>query len=188
VIDIEAASYGPVLTMQFLFPPERPFIGGNHKNELGMPRHNKRGILVSSIHTKKAARDQAEYIKSVARVAVLAARWEMPDYVRMDILAVNIDADRDNVSKPCADAMEGLCYSNDRRIKTGDITLMRAKGVPRVIVAIQAIHGKAFGYPKPSNRRGAERNKEPSRRTYEHVSERPARATPGKSRLSASRC
>src|ERR1700733_773903 len=127
-INVEAASYGPVLTITFLFPPERPFISGNQKNRLSAPRYNKRGKLISTTRTTRAARDQADYIKGVAVATVLLDRWEIPDYVRMDMLAINVDADRDNISKTCADAMEGIIYPNDRRIKTGDITIIRAKG------------------------------------------------------------
>jgi Holliday junction resolvase RusA-like endonuclease len=139
--------------MQFLFPPERPFIGGNHKNKLGRPRRNRKGTLISSTYTTEAAKNQAEYFAGVAVATVLLERWEIPDYARMDMLAINIDCDRDGISKTLADAMEGIVYSNDRRIKAGDITLMRAKGPARVIVAIQAVHGQAFGYPRPSKRK-----------------------------------
>lgn len=141
------AGYGPVLRMVFEFSKERPFISGNH-TRIPIVRGGRASIVKTS-----AAKKQADAVSKEAALAVLEQNWAMPDYVRVDMTAVNIDADRDNATKIVFDALEGLAFTNDRRIKTGDITLMRDKGPSRIIVAIQAIDGKAFGFPKPSKKR-----------------------------------
>ena len=142
--DVETASYGPVLTMQFLFPPERPFISGNH-----LHGHTKAG----GRYLTAKGRAQKERLAREAFLATREARWEMPDYCYLEILGINIDADGDNLSKPICDILERSVYYTDRRIKDRRIMSIRAKGPPRVLVAIQAVHGKAFGYPKPSKRK-----------------------------------
>jgi len=175
--ELDAALYGPVLRFILFFPPERPFISGNHHNRLGRPRRSKRGKLISTTYTPAAAKEQAEYIASVASAAAWSEQWKMPDYVRMDMLGINIDADRENLHKVCADPLEGVVFFNDRRVKTGDITILRAKGPPRIVVAIQAINGKALGFAKPSSRRDS---------AGAHVPLRSTRSNSGKIRASRS--
>jgi hypothetical protein len=142
--NVETASYGPILTMQFLFPPERPFISGNH-----LHGHTKAG----GRYLTKKGRAQKERLTREAFLAAREARWEMPDYCRLEIIGINIDADGDNLSKPICDVLERSWYFTDRRIKNRTIINIRGKGLQRIVVAVQAVNGKAFGYPKPSKRK-----------------------------------
>jgi hypothetical protein len=157
----DEATYGPVLTLTFLFSPERPFISGNHLH--GHNRHTGMRFLT------REARAQKERLAREAFLAARKAKWIMPDYCYVEIVGMNIDADGDNLSKPLCDIMERSLYQTDRRIKDRRIISMKDKGPARVIVAIQAVNGKAFGYPKPGKKKQGE-----------HVPFRSARGSSGK--------
>jgi Holliday junction resolvase RusA-like endonuclease len=131
--------------MVFLFSAARPFISGNHTH---VPRKNSHGRIMT-----KAARSQAEYIARTAAQAVLAANWAMPDYCYVEVVGMNVDADGDNLEKPLLDPMQGHVFFSDRRIKERRIIDMRDKGPSRIIVAVQEVDGKAYGYRKPSRKK-----------------------------------
>jgi hypothetical protein len=143
--DIDEAAYGPVLRAVFVFDEHRPFVSGNHLR--GTNFAARRHFLT------REAREQKTRLQQEAALAARAAKWSMPDYCYLEIIGMNIDSDGDNLSKPFCDALERSWYYTDRRIKDRRIISIRDKGAARVVVAVQAVHGKAFGFAKPSKRK-----------------------------------
>lgn len=150
---LDGAAFGPVLEFVLFFGGDRPkFIGGNHKNNWRVG-HSKRGKLIPMSYTKSDATLQSEYIAGVALEAALHAGWVIPAYCKVDLFAFNIPADRANFAKTVEDPMQKICIPNDRFIIDGRCPRLKDKGPSRILVAIQAVDGKAFGFPKPSKKR-----------------------------------
>lgn len=142
---IEEARFGPILYMEFRFSVI-PFISGNHTHV--SVKRGKRSIRVMT----DAACMQSIGIQMNARQACAAINWEMPDYCLMDIVSYNVQADGDNLRKPLQDALQGIVFPTDARILDDSRKRCKDKGPSRILVAVQAVHGKPYGYGKPSKR------------------------------------
>lgn len=86
-------------------------------------------------------------VKSHALVAIRTGRWEMPEYVRLDVTFWNVRQDRDNALKELQDALgHALVYPDDSRILDGLTIKRKDKGEPRIEVSCEPVDPTLYGY------------------------------------------
>lgn len=86
----------------------------------------------------------------LAKAAVRACGWVMPEYVTGTITVVNVRMDWDNLAKELMDPLQGIVMPFDSRAKDMRVVMLRVKNYPEeAIVTLYASDGKAYGYPKP---------------------------------------
>jgi Holliday junction resolvase RusA-like endonuclease len=119
-------------------------VSGNHRHGL---------TAQGEIYLTQRAREYSRRIQSTAQAAVVAARWSMPDYVRVDLELFNIRLDRDNAAKTIHDALQGIVFANDSRILDGTISRYKDDGPARVVITIAPVNGNFYGFAKPRPRR-----------------------------------
>ncbi len=129
--------------------PGKP-VSGNHAKTpqvVGtMPNGKPR---VRQVRTAEARRYD-ERIQRVALAAAAVARWQIPDYVRVDTWVCNCRLDGDNANKELRDPMQGIVFHFDSRILDGRTIKVKDAGGPRVVLRVRAIDGKRYGYRKPA--------------------------------------
>ena len=127
-------------------------VSGNHyKQPMASKVHGGRQYVTSKAATFKSA------VYGIAFQACEEARFELPEYVRVDVSVCNMRYDRDNAVKVLYDAMQGVCYRHDSRILDGAIRIVRDRLEPRYIVTVVEIGKDAL----PRYRQGRLRNDPP---------------------------
>jgi Holliday junction resolvase RusA-like endonuclease len=125
--------------------PGKP-ISGNHAK---VPTENGRQVR------SKESREYDKRIASIAKAAVIAAGWVMPDYVRVDMIIYGSRTDRDNACKEILDPCQGIVFAHDSRVLDGFIKRIKDGGEPRVMLRISEVNGAIYGFscprkPKPA--------------------------------------
>jgi len=137
-------------------------VSGNHRHGL---------TPEGEIYLTRRARDYSRRIQSIAKAACIEADWKPPDYVRVDLELVNINMDRDNVSKTVNDALQGIVYVDDRRILDGSISRYKDAGTPACVTVIVApVNGVAYGFGPPRSRASPPHASQKKRSLPAHVS------------------
>jgi Holliday junction resolvase RusA-like endonuclease len=99
----------------------------------------------------EASREYDRRIVSIAKAAVVIARWKIPDYVRVDMHIVNCRNDRENVMKEVHDPLQGIVFHHDSRILDGRVIKCKDNEGPRVVLQISEVDGALYGFAKPRN-------------------------------------
>jgi Holliday junction resolvase RusA-like endonuclease len=119
--------------------PGKP-ISGNHAK---VPTENGRQVR------SKDSREYDARIASIAKAAVVAAGWVMPDYVNVDVILYNTRLDRENALKELHDPLERIVFAHDSRILDGRTKKIKDNGGPRVMLHISAVDGGDYGFSPP---------------------------------------
>jgi Holliday junction resolvase RusA-like endonuclease len=113
---------------------------GNHRNDvkvLKKPIRTKKGKL-SQLHraTKAFTTDFRGHVALALKVAGVRPTTE-PVAVELDVFPNREGRDMDNIEKTLWDALEGLVYDNDKRIRRKVVEMFPADKLPRVELSIE---------------------------------------------------
>ena len=111
--------------------------------------HNK-GFGPGGVYKLKAATNFQSFVKAVALDAKFRAKYQIPDYCRVDVSLYYNRQDRDNACKELMDALEEVVYLNDSHVLDGGIRRVKDwGGEQRVIVTVTEVMPGWYGYPRP---------------------------------------
>ena len=124
---------------QVTFVIDGKTISGNHYK---MP-DGRGGSYVT-----KEAKNFKQLVLLIAMDAVFRAKYEIPEYCRLDVTLCNSRQDRDNAVKVLNDSCQAVIYSTDSRILDGAIRKIKDDCGERTIVTATEVMGSWYGYPR----------------------------------------
>jgi hypothetical protein len=120
---------------RLVFSIPGPFVSGNHAKT----RDGRRTT---------ASREFDEKVRIIAGAAATKAKWEMPDYVHVDLTVFNVGIDADNLAKEILDPLQGIAFAFDSRILGLSVLRCKARDFePTVRVEVHPTRGESFGWP-----------------------------------------